>query len=179
VNQSNPKISLAATAFWPRILLMRKPALAAGFAFLLLCLPLSAQQTFRGDSLNSLNDGQLEFPVLTLANAQPFSFPSTLGWIEPAPAAFLPSLPAVAAQRSPAAAARLPDSSKEGVDVAERNLLDYTHGEIGLLYGHSTGKFDRDVEAGYIFGQVGGDRLQITVGATYERWSGRVPRFGR
>ena len=166
-------------AFWPRILLMRKPALGARFALLLVCLPLTGQQTFGAHSLDSLNDAQLEFPALTLTNAQPFSFPATLSWIEAAPAEFLPSLPAVGVQRSTAAAARLLDSSKQSVDVTERNLLDYAHGEIGVLYGHSIGKFDRDLEAGYILGQVGDDKLQISVGGMYEHWSGKTPRFGR
>ena len=52
---------------------MRKPALAAGFAFLLLCLPLPAQQALADNSLKSLNTSQPQFSALSLANAQPFS----------------------------------------------------------------------------------------------------------
>jgi hypothetical protein len=166
-------------AFWPRVLLVRKPALAAGFVFLLLCLPVFAQETSSGDSLASLVSGQLQVPALSLANAQPFSFPSTLGWIDLAAADFLPALPAAAAPRTSAAAPRVPDSSKEVVDVMARNFLDSVHGEVGVLYGHSIGKFDRDVEAGYILGEVGDDKLQISLGAFYEHSSGRVPRLGR
>lgn len=158
---------------------MRKPALAAGFAFLLFCLVTTAQEAVAGTSLESLNSSQPQFSALSFANAQPFSFPSTLSWIDAAPAEFLPPLPPTATQRTIASAGRLPDSSKEVVDLANRNLLDYAHGEISVLYGHSIGKFDRDVEAGYILGQIGDDKFQINVGASYERWSGRVPRFGR
>jgi hypothetical protein len=171
-------ISLALLAFWLTVLLMRKPALA-GFAFLVLNLPAGAQQMLGHDNLNSLSNGQLEFPALTLANTQPFFFPSTFNWIDPASAEFLPSLPSVATTRSTAAATRLPDSSKEFVDVTERNLLDSVHGEVGMLYGHSIGKFDREVEAGYIVGGVGDDKLQISVGGMYEHWSSSTAHFGR
>jgi hypothetical protein len=157
---------------------MGKSSLGFAFAFLLLCLALFAQETLSGDSLTSLVRGELQVPALTLGNAQPFSFPSTLNWIEPAPA-FLPALPVPADPRATAAAARVPESSKRVVDLTSGNFLDSVHGEIGVLYGHSIGKFDREVEAGYIFGEVGNDKLQISVGGTYEHWSGRVPRFGR
>jgi hypothetical protein len=158
---------------------VRKSALVFGFAFLLLCLPASGQQTVSHDSLNSLSNAQLEFSALTLANAQPFFFPSTFNWIDPASAEFLLPLPSVAAPRTTTAATRLADSSKEFVDVTQRNPLDSVHGEVGVLYGHSTGKFGGDVEAGYIVGGVGDDKLQINVGASYEHWSGRLPRFWR
>jgi len=178
LNQSNGKISLAVTTFWPKVLVMRKPALAVGFSLLLVCLPLFAQRTLADNTLESLNTSQPQFSALSLANPQPFSFPSAIDWIEAAPAEFLSPLPATGASITTTAAARLPDSAKEVGDLANRNLFDYTHGEIGVLYGHSVGKFDRDVEAGYILGSVGDDRFQISVGATYERWSGRFPRFG-
>jgi hypothetical protein len=158
---------------------MRKSAPAMGFALLFVCFSLVAQRTTADNSLEALNTSQPQLSALSLANAQPFSFPKTLGWVDAASSEFLPPLPAAGAQKTTEAATRLPDSSKEAVDLPKRNLLDYTHGEIGVLYGHSIGKFDRDVEAGYILGQVGDDKLQIGVGASYERWSGRFPRFSR
>jgi len=47
------------------------------------------------------------------------------------------------------------------------------------LYGHSSGKFGGDYLQGYIFGEVGNDRIHISAGASYEEWNGRVPRWGR
>lgn len=158
---------------------MGKFSLALGCTLLFFCLSLPAQRDVLGGSLHSLTRGQAEIPGLSLGNAQRFSFPSTLVWINTGAAEFLPPLAPAAPQRNSVAAVRLPDSSKGGVDLAERNFLNYMHGEIGVLYGHSIGKSDGDVEAGYILGEVGDDKLQISVGGSYEHWSGRVPRFGR
>jgi hypothetical protein len=158
---------------------MGKASRSCALAFLSVCFLASAQQNLGGDNLKSLAHGQLEIPALSLANAQPFSFPSTLGWIDATPSDFLPAFTPASLQTSTAAAARFSDSSKQAVDLPKNNLLDSVHGEVGILYGHSIGKFDRDMEAGYIFGQVGDDKLQISVGGMYEHWSGKTPRFGR
>jgi hypothetical protein len=53
----------------------------------------------------------------------------------------------------------------------------YYGGEIGFLYGHSTGKGGGDMTESYISGQVGNDHLQITAGASFENWSGQTSRF--
>jgi hypothetical protein len=55
----------------------------------------------------------------------------------------------------------------------------YTGGEVGVLYGHSSGKFGGDDFATYIQGEVGTDKFRISVGAAYEESSVRLPRFGR
>ena len=81
--------------------------------------------------------------------------------------------------RASAPAVPAEDSSKEIATVRRSNLFDYAGGEVGFLYGRSTGKFGREVEAGYILGEVGNDKFQINVGASYENSSGRFPRFGR
>lgn len=52
----------------------------------------------------------------------------------------------------------------------------YTSGEIGFLYGRSTGKHGFETEQGYIFGTAGNDNIQISVGAAYQEWSGRGAR---
>ena len=70
------------------------------------------------------------------------------------------------------------DTSKEAVAV-RRPFFDYAGGEVGFMFGKSSGKFGREVEAGYILGEVGNDKLQISAGASYEHSSGRVQRFGR
>jgi hypothetical protein len=150
---------------------------AVGIAgFLSLGLPLFAQQT----DFNALNNSVLRFPALMLADAGLFSFPNAFSWIEPRLPDFLPALPSTARQRTNASSSATTgkDSSKEVVDI-QRNLFDYVHGEVGFLYGHSSGKFGREVEAGYIVGEVGDDKFHITVGASYENSNGRLPRLGR
>jgi hypothetical protein len=50
----------------------------------------------------------------------------------------------------------------------EKASLSWTGGEVGFLYGHSTGKFGGDLFSTYITGGVGNDHMQINVGAGYE-----------
>jgi hypothetical protein len=148
--------------------------------FLSLCLSVLAQQTDRLDTFRSLNSSPPRFPSLTLSNGGFFSFSSALSWVEPAPD-FLPGLPAAAPQQPIAttAAARARDSSKEVIDVQRSGLFDYVGGEVGFLYGRSTGKFGGDYKQAYILGEVGDDKFHISAGAVYEESSWRVPRFGR
>jgi len=163
--------------------LMTKRALFAVAGFLGLCLPLFAQQTYRPDPFSALNNS-ISLPSLSLSDGQRFSFsgavapPFSFSWMEPTPPDFLPALRTTAPPRAAAAAAYPKDSSKEVVDLQKRNLFDYAHGEIGFLYGRSTGKFSGDVEQGYFIGEVGNDKVHITAGAFYENSSVRFPRFG-
>jgi hypothetical protein len=53
----------------------------------------------------------------------------------------------------------------------------YFGGEVGFLYGRSSGKFGGDVMQTYMVGEVGNDKFQITVGASYEESSVRFPRY--
>src|SRR5437016_5527032 len=149
--------------------------------FLSLCLSLSAQQTNRSEIFRSLNSSPPRFPSLTLSNGGFFSFSSSLSWVEPAPPDFLPGLPAAAPQRpiATSAVARARDSSKEAIDVQRTGLFDYAGGEVGFLYGRSTGKFGGDYKQAYIIGEVGDEKFHISAGASYEESSWRVPRFGR
>jgi len=159
---------------------MTKRAILGVIGFLSLCLSLSAQQTGRPDIFRSLNSSPPGFPSLTLSNGGFFSFSSALSWVEPAPD-FLPGLPAAAPPRpiAASAAARSRDSSKEVIDVRRPNLLDYASGEIGFLYGRSTGKFGGEYKQGYIIGDVGDEKFHISAGAAYEESSWRVPHGGR
>jgi hypothetical protein len=58
-------------------------------------------------------------------------------------------------------------SSAESM-AAEKASLSWTGGEIGVMYGHATGKFGGDIFSSYITGGVGNDHLQINVGAAYQ-----------
>jgi hypothetical protein len=172
--------------------LMIKGALSTVAGFISLCLPLFAQQTDYPDVFSALNDNSFpRLPSLTLSDGGLFSFsgavasPLLFNWMETTPADFLPALSMASttarSQRAtaPAATANDSDSSKEVVDVRRPNLLDHVSGEMGFLYGRSTGKFGGEVEQGYIIGGVGDDKFNITVGAAYEHSSGRFSRFGR
>jgi hypothetical protein len=53
----------------------------------------------------------------------------------------------------------------------------YYGGEVGFLYGHPTGRFGGDEVQTYILGEVGTDKFQISVGASYQESNGRVPRL--
>jgi hypothetical protein len=158
---------------------MTKRALSAVAGFLGLCLPLSAQQTLLPDTLSALNHSSPRFPSLALSDGGLFSFSSAFNWMETTTPDFLPALSTTEPQRANASATSGKDSSKEVVDVRRPNLLDYASGEVGFLYGRSIGgKRGGEVEEGYIIGEVGDDKFHITVGASYENWSGRFPRLG-
>ena len=58
-------------------------------------------------------------------------------------------------------------SSVESMAV-EKAALTWTGGEVGFMYGHSSGRFGGDEFSSYIMGGVGNDHLQINVGAGYE-----------
>jgi len=57
--------------------------------------------------------------------------------------------------------------------------FDYATGEVSFLYGRSTGKYGGEFKQGYIIGEVGNDKMQISAGALYEDSSFRFPRKGR
>jgi hypothetical protein len=67
-------------------------------------------------------------------------------------------------------------SSAESLAVEKASLV-WTGGEVGFMYGHSSGKFGGDEFSSYIMGGVGNDKMQINVGASYQEFNGRVPRW--
>jgi hypothetical protein len=174
------KILLALEPFLLCIPFMTKRARLGVIGFFSLCLSLSAQQIDQPDIFRSLNSSPPRFSSLTLSNDSFFSFSSALSWVEPVPPDFLPGLPVASPPRPVASsAARATDSSKEVLDVQRTGLFDYVGGEVGFLYGRSTGKFGGDYKQAYIIGEVGDEKFHISAGASYEESSWRVPRFGR
>lgn len=75
----------------------------------------------------------------------------------------------------PATAPRYTGPNETTFNDWSNNRL-YTTGEIGLLYGRSTGRHGLETEQGYIFGQTGNDKIQISVGASYQEWTVRGAR---
>ena len=121
----------------------------------------------------------LDNPVfgLPFSNRDVFSLATTFNLVGTTPQSFLPLSPAMESPRVSRPATSAKDSSDRLFDV--RPNFDYVTGEVGFLYGHSSGKFGGDYLQGYIFGEVGNDRIHISAGASYEEWNGRVPRWGR
>ena len=52
-------------------------------------------------------------------------------------------------------------------------------GEVGFLYGKSTGKYGREDFAGYIMGSVGNEKFSINVGYLRQETTFNVPRRRR
>lgn len=149
----------------------------AGFAGLCLCL--SAQQAAADQlHLGALDHSSPLPPSLSLEDRQTFFFATSFGWVPPA-ANFLPTFDPVQPQstvsRNPA---RRRNSLDEGVELRSADRI-HVGGEIGFLYGRSSGKYSVEYEQGYVIGELGNDHFHLTVGTSYERSSGRFPRWGR
>jgi hypothetical protein len=181
---------------------MNKRGLLPVVVFLGLCFSLAAEQasasppghggTFTLAQLRSMaaaNNGSvllsptlfnsLDNPVfgLPFSNRDIFSLSTTFNLMGTTPRSFLPLSTAMESPR----ASLPPTSAKESTDrlFDLRPNFDYVTGEVGFLYGRSSGKFGGEYKEGYIFGEVGNERIHISAGASYEEWNGRVPRWGR
>ena len=53
----------------------------------------------------------------------------------------------------------------------------YYSGEVGVFYGRSSGKFEREIMETYFLGTVGNDKFQITVGGAYGESNVNAPRY--
>ena len=68
-------------------------------------------------------------------------------------------------------------SSAESLAVKKASLV-WTGGEFGVFYGHSASShWSGDEFGSYITGGVGNEHLQINVGASYQEFNGRLPRW--
>jgi hypothetical protein len=161
---------------------MTKRALFAVAGFLGLCLPLSAQPTqipgpflFDGDTLNR---PFLQVPSLSLAEQDRFFFSTSFASMQPT-AEFLPTFSPSEPQNF--AFQSGPDSKDSLGNVVELRATDRVHygGEVGFLYGKSSGKYGREDFQSYIIGTVGTDKFSITAGYLHQESSGRGTRWGR
>jgi hypothetical protein len=156
-------------------------------------LSLSAQVTQPQDlfTLNRGQDRALDFsrldaarygyPALTLVNESPLSLVNAYTWFDytwfdSGPLLLPPVTEGVvtSSKRAKSAVQNFDDKTllmpHKGFEV---------HGEVGGLYGHSLdGRVSRELEQGYIFGEIGNDKTQISVGAFYEHVNDRA-RAGR
>jgi hypothetical protein len=129
---------------------------------------------FQPTLFNSLDNPVFGLPF---SNREVFSLATTFNLVGATPQSFLPFSAAIESPKASRPATSVKDSSDRLFDL--RPNFDYVTGEVGFLYGHSSGKFGGDYLQGYIFGEVGNDRIHISAGASYEEWNGRVPRWGR
>ena len=123
---------------------------------------------------NSLDNPVFGFPF---SNRDVFSLSTTFNLMGTTPRSFLPLSTAMESPRASLPPTSAKDSSDRPFDL--RPNFDYVTGEVGFLYGRSSGKFGGEYKEGYIFGEVGNERIHISAGASYEEWNGRVPRWGR
>lgn len=164
---------------------MCKRALFALAGLLGLCVSVSAQDIRdfgsiqpvqgRGDFFGTLTNVWDDPVPLQLADGRAFSFPSAFAWMEAPPAYYIPALPLAAPPRLLPIAQWAPDPRESGSMVGLLPKFDYAGGEAGFLYGKSSGKFGREVTAGYILGEIVDGNTRINVGASYEHVNGRVP----
>jgi hypothetical protein len=174
---------------------MSKHLVAAVFALLSLCLSLNAQQADRAmpasatsalsfdraDIFNGVDGSALIHSLsMPIPLQQSHFLASTqLGRMGMAPLDVVPLAYLTDAERATAnASARYQTSAPARVTESRLDSV-YAGGEIGVLYGRSSGKFGGDEFQSYIFGTVGNEHFQISAGAAYEESSIRLRRFGR
>lgn len=155
---------------------MIRRALLAVAGFVALCQPLVARPPEQ-----LLLDGDSPWhqqPWSSLENRDRFFFSSAFGSMR-ATQDFLPSFN----PSEPLSMAYLPTSDNKDyldriIDWDAANKIRWG-GEVGFLYGKSTGKYGREDFAGYIFGTVGNDKFSINVGYLHQESTFNVPRRRR
>ena len=141
-----------------------KRAFLATAAFLALSSSLPAQPPgtlpFNG---SLLEQPSISSPWLSLESQDRFFFSTAFGSMRATQEylpAFDPSAPLNAAYLSPT---DNKSSVDRIIDLRAPSRIQFG-GEIGFLYGKSTGTFGREDFAGYIIGTVGNDKFSITAG---------------
>lgn len=178
---------------------MIKRVVLVVLGFFSLCFSLAAQQTldagsafalYRPEIFSTVDSSVLlrSFPVPNLLDGQRLPISSELGWQGMAPLNLFPNaflrvaevdkVNAAPVDRTDGKDSRMDGKDSPGELMALHSSPEiYSGGEIGVFYGKSSGKYGREDFGSYIVGGVGNDRFQMTVGASYEESSGRVPRF--
>ncbi len=126
----------------------------------------------------ALNDAWYGPAALTLSDEALFSFPNAFAWMEAAPAEYLPAATLAETPRlTTSPATRTREVASRPVDLLPK--FDYASSEVGVFYGKSTGKYGREVKAGYILSEIVEGDTHISVAISYQEASGRTPRLGR
>jgi hypothetical protein len=175
-------------------LMIKRALLVVGF--LALCFPLAAQTPsldassafafYRPEIFSTVDSLALidRLPVLNFLDGTRLPVSSEMGRMGTAPVEF-PSITYMSLAYVSAAKVRNGNaaqvSGKDGKDSSAEVMSApsspyYYGGEVGFMYGHSSGKFGGDEYGTYIDGTVGNDKFQINAGASYQEWNGRFPR---
>lgn len=170
---------------------MARCVLFAGVGLFGLCFPMPAhasdrsarseilalQPTGASSFWRGLTDSPNGFSSLALGDASLFSFSTGYTSTVNPPVHFLPGLPTAQSPRANAPGI----SDKDTIDKLElsRPSPVYVSGEVGFLYGISTGKHGGDFSQEYIVGEVGDEHFHISVGASHEESNLRGSRFSR
>ncbi len=130
----------------------------------------------RSGSFRSLTNVWSGNGPLTLVDGRRFSFPGAFGWVEATPDAVLPFLAVQATPRVTPAPTLGATAGNEKLELLRKP--DYVGGEVGFFYGRSVGgKYSREVEQGYILGEIIEGNTRIQVGASYGQSTGNSPRI--
>jgi hypothetical protein len=166
---------LARRAFWLRILAMMKRALLAVAGFLAVFPSLPAQPP----EFDGLLDHQsIDSPWASLETRDRFSFSTAFGSMRTTPEylpVFDPTEPLTNSYTAPASRR---DSLDRAVDLRASNPVRFG-GEMGFLYGKSSGKYGREDFSTYIIGTVGNDKFSITAGYYHQETTFSGPRWRR
>jgi len=121
----------------------------------------------RAESLKRLPAVYYRPAPLTLSDPRPFLFSRAFTWVEARPVDFLPTF--AAEDPRPLRPDAAPVNTPEDRSTDFLPKFDYAWGEVSFFYGRSTGtgKIDRELTAGSIYGEVGNDKTRISVGASY------------
>ena len=137
-------------------------------------LTLSRPEVFSAMHGSSFTDAYL---TLALFNGPRLPASSELGWTGMAPLdPFQDDLPSAAElQQANSAPVDGKDLPSEIVNPPFSPF--YYSGEMGVFYGRSSGKFEREIMETYFLGQIGNDKFQITVGGAYGESNVNAPRY--
>ena len=155
---------------------MIRRVLFAVAGMIALCQPLAARSP---EQLLLDGDGfDRQQPWASLENRDRFFFSSAFGSMRTTHD-FLPDFD----PSEPLSMAYLPSSdSKDSldriIDLEAKSKIRWG-GEVGFLYGKSTGEYGREDFAGYIIGTVGNDKFSINVGYMRQESTFTAPRRRR
>jgi len=133
---------------------------------------------YRPEVLNSFDSSILmhQLPMLALLDGHNLPLSTPMSRMGRSPVSLSSDTSFNYAQvRTSNAAGIDPKDSKEVQPLRGDPL--YYSGEVGVFYGHQSGKFGGDDYGSYFQGTVGNDKLQISVGGSFDQWNGHSPHW--
>jgi len=155
-------------------------ALLAVAGLVAFCLSLTAPEAPAVEQFDLGRSEDRPFPLpesLSLENRETFFFSTSFGWMQPA-RGFLPTLNPSQPRRVGLAKDTGKNWIESEVDLRAPSRI-HVGGEIGFLYGRSTGTYGFEYERGYVIGELGNEWFLLRVGTSYDRTKWNVPRGGR